>query len=487
MIRAMTSMPLPELSAILFAAYLVWVLVIGLGLVLQRRSPAATLGWLFALLAMPYIGVLVWVLFGPRRLRRRRLRYAAIREFVDRATLDIGKTALPESLGDEIRSRYRQLMTLASRLNQPAPARADDVTLYFHGDECYDAIALAIESASHHVHLEYYIWDPGGASDRILLLLIARAQAGVAVKVLVDDLGSGDADDTYFAPLVAAGGQVAWFNPVRFTRLRPTIANFRTHRKIVVCDGVVGFTGGMNLSQKQSALSAGDASWRDTHVRITGAPVAALQRVFLEDWQYAAGTAAITPELFPRRFDSGTGPIVQIIASGPDSTDFAIYRFMFAAITSARSTIRLASAYFIPDDAILEALKAAALRGIHVQVMVPARGDSRLVAAAARSYFDELTRTGIEVHEYGPAMMHAKTLSIDGVLGVVGTANTDNRSFRLNFEVVAAVFDPSVARALEVQFRSDLDRCTRYRPMYDRGRFGPRLAAASARLFSPLL
>ncbi len=475
------------LPALFFLAYLVWVLVVGIGLVLQRRSPVATLGWLFALLALPYVGIIVWVLFGPRLMERRRLRFANIRRRVDHASIDFHKTAFATDIGEEMRGRFRQLVTLATRLRQSRPARAEAVDLYFDGDAFFVALEEDIAKARHHIHIEVYIWEPGPVADRLLARLCDQAQKKIAVRVLVDDVGSGKATEHYFAPLLAAGGEVAWFNPVRFSRIRPTLANFRTHRKIVVCDGAVGFTGGMNFSSVHSTFSAGDSSWRDTHMRLVGAPVAALQRIFLEDWNFAGGQCTIVSAFFPDCRASIDGPIVQIISSGPDTSDYAIQRFMFSAITTARESIRLTTAYFIPDEATLEALKAAALRGVDIQLLVPHRGDSRLVTAAARSYFDELTRSGIKVFEYGPAMLHAKSLAVDNALAIVGTANTDSRSFRLNFEVIAAIFDRSVAEQLSARFNLDLSSSKRYKPMYDRGKLLPRLTAATARLFSPLL
>ncbi len=479
---------LGEVLILLGLAYALWALFVAVSLIMQRHSPVATLGWLLALLALPYVGILIWVFFGPRRVRRRRLNFAAARQSVERAAHDIRRGTLPADVGEEVRTRYRQLMLLAATLRQPPPSRATGIELYFGGDECYRAIESAVAAARRHIHIEYYIWEPGELVDRILDRLCERARAGVEVKVLVDDVGSGKADAKYFARLTDCGGQVCWFNPLRFSHFRPTMANFRTHRKIVVCDGLVAFTGGMNLSAVHSVMSSGDIGWRDTHMRITGAPASALQRVFLEDWYYAAKTQVkIGADYFPEAPAAPDGPLVQIIASGPDTSDYAILRFMFTAITSAREHIRLTTAYFVPDEATLEALKAAALRGVDVQLLVPRKGDSRLVTAAARSYFDELTRAGIKVFEYGPPMLHAKTLSTDGALAIVGTANTDNRSFRLNFEVVAAVFDPQTAKALDAQFDRDLADARQYKPRYERETPFQRFTAGFARLFAPLL
>lgn len=500
-------LPASDVGWILFGVYLLWVVFAGASLVLARRSPVATLAWIVALLFLPYVGVLVYVFFGPRRLVRKKRLYHAARRRIDEATgryepVRRDGRALPE----DIRVRYRQLAHLAERLEQLPPARAESVAFYNAGESAYAAMEEAISGARHHLHLEYYIWDPGPVGDRFRDLLVERARAGVAVKLIVDDVGSPKAGARYFAPLVEAGGEVAWFNPVRLTRFKPTLLNFRTHRKIVIVDGRIGFLGGMNISDRQTSRRRGgsigsatfasmgsgdaanpdDAGWRDTHMRFTGPPVAALQRVFLEDWHFAAEACPVPPEFFPTWSDAAEGPAIQIIASGPDDDHFAIQRFVFAAVATARQTIRLTTPYFIPDEPLLEALKAAALRGVDVALLVPAKSDSRLVSAAAQSYFDELSAAGVSIHEYGPAMLHAKTFVVDDTIAAVGTANLDVRSFRLNFEVMAAIYDPATARGLAETFADDLRSAAKYVPGTRRS-LANRLACGGARLLSPVL
>ena len=238
---------------ILTIAYLAWAVAVIVALILARRSSAATLAWALALLALPYVGAAVYLFFGPRRLYRKKLRYARARRQIRQVAPGLG-TAAGGGMGEEIRVRYRQLARLATELGQPAPLRADEpVTLYIDGDDCYAAIEAAIRAATDHVHVEYYIWDPGRAGDRLRDALAERARAGVKVRLLLDDVGSGGASDDYFSTLTRAGGELAWFNPLRISRFKPTLLNFRTHRKIVVVDGRIGFTGGMNVSDVQSS------------------------------------------------------------------------------------------------------------------------------------------------------------------------------------------------------------------------------------------
>jgi len=263
--------------------------------------------------------------------------------------------------------------------------------------------------------------------------------------------------------------------------------NFRTHRKIVVCDGRIGFTGGINICDDQAAAVTGDRAWRDTHLRIEGPPVGDLQLAFLEDWHFATGSAPCTRDYFPERDAPATGPWVQILASGPDEDSYAIEKFCFAAIAGAQRRVLITTPYFVPNEPLLLALMTAAQRGVGVQILVPQRSDSRLVTAAARSYFEELVRVGVRVHEYASSMLHAKTLVVDDV-ALVGTANMDNRSFRLNFELAAALFDAGLAELLAETFRADLQHAVEYRLRTARRTpVWQRMSEATARLLSPLL
>jgi cardiolipin synthase len=266
------------------------------------------------------------------------------------------------------------------------------------------------------------------------------------------------------------------------------LINFRTHRKIVVCDGRVGFTGGANVCEWHSESLAGPQAWRDTHLKIEGLPVLCLQTVFLEDWHFATGSAPAGEGYFPAEETPAAGPWVQIIASGPDHDLYAIHKFYFAAIAGARERVLVSTPYFVPDASIYSALVTAALRGVEVRLLVPKQGDHKLVGAAARSYFDDLARAGVVIYEYGPPMLHAKTLVVDRQIGVIGTANIDNRSFRLNFEIVAAVYDQGTASRLAALFDSDLAKAHKY--SLREARKAPlwqRMTESTARLFSPLL
>src|SRR5262249_28675074 len=261
-----------------------------------------------------------------------------------------------------------------------------------------------------------------------------------------------------------------------------------THRKIVVCDGRVGFTGGMNITDVHTAEFTGDRAWRDTHIRVAGSAVRALQRTFVDDWYFATEKLPdMGVDYFPAA--DAVGPrIVQVLAWGPDAAVFPIQRSFFTAINTASERLYVTTPYFIPDEPILAALVSAALRGIDVRLLIPRRGDSRLIDLAARSYLPELLQAGVRVYEYLPRFVHAKTMAIDDSIAIIGSANLDNRSFRLNFEVAALVFDSAINEALTQAFHTDLEAAREFKASdLEDAPFLARLGQAGARLLSPLL
>ena len=303
--------------------------------------------------------------------------------------------------------------------------------------------------------------------------------------MLVDSVGAG-VNAVFFSELVAAGGHYARFNPPRLG-LRLRLLNFRSHRKIVVIDGEVGYLGGMNVCDEQTSGVDGESPWRDTQLRIEGEAVRWLQRSFLENWQFSTPSPMpIEPEYFPSQPRGDHW--LQIVRGGPDRAVFPIHEFFFTAIAGADERIWISSPYLVPDEATLLAIRSAAHRGVDVRLLVPVCGDSRLVAAAVRSYYDDWLACGARVFEYGPAMLHAKTMVVDRELAVVGSANVDNRSFRLNFEIVAAIYGEEAADALAEEFEEDLEKAREVLPrdLASRSRLRV-LGEVGARLFSALL
>ncbi len=456
-------------------------IVMAFAIVQQRRSPAATIAWLMVLVMIPIGGWLVYRLIGPLRLERKKLRRKKTRLMMDEA---VGALTEIEAASPAHRE---QLGKIAIAAGEAPPLRGTAVELYTEGEATYAAIAVAIAAAQHHVHLEYYIWEKDRVGTRLRDQLVGKARAGVEVRVLVDGTGSSRARGAFWKPLVEAGGKVAVFNPVHVFALRRPRIDFRLHRKTVVCDGLVGFSGGINVTEDETREFTGATAWRDTHARLEGPAVLALQRIFAEDWLYASGEELVF-ELGAAYFPVQPGPgheVVQVVASGPDLATFAIHKIYFAAINQAVARVWLTTPYFVPDEPILSALVSAAMRGVDVRVLVPAKGDSRLVDLAARSYLPELTAAGARVFEYQPRFVHAKTFVIDNDIAIVATANLDNRSFRLDFEVATVIYGTKIAAELDAIFRADLEHCIELAPP-SLG-FWSRFAVSAARLLSPLL
>lgn len=455
-----------------------WVVSVAIWVATDRRAPASTLAWIVTLAFLPVVGVPVYWMFGPRRLERRRTRYTLLQRSLHASLEEIA--ARPDIPSDIARP-----VQLATRLDEAPVSTARSLTVYRSGSEAFAAIAAAVEGARHHLHLESYIWDDDVTGRALRDLLVERAKAGVEVRVLVDGMGAA-VRERFFSPLLAAGGEFARFNPPSLG-LRSRLLNFRTHRKILVADGKVGFLGGMNVSDAQTVGQHGEPPWRDTHLRIEGQAVRWLQRAFCENWQFAARRAMpVTSTYFPE--EPPGGDWLQIVRSGPDRTVFPIHELLFSAIAAADSRVWITCPYLVPDEAMTTAICSAAHRGVDVRLLVPIEGDSRLVAAAVRSYFDDWLAAGARVFEYRPAMLHAKTVVIDRELAVIGSSNLDNRSFRLNFEIVAAIYGTTLADQLAAGFEEDLRRSREVHPSQRlRRRPSARLAEAGARLFSALL
>lgn len=456
-----------------WAAYLVW---LGAWIVLQKREPAATISWLISLAALPYLGFLVYYVFGPQKISRHRARRR--RHGATLPGADAGS-------GDE---EIKELRSLALATTGIAPTTARDVRLLVDGGAKYPALLEDLGRARHHLHLEYYIFNPDRTGTALRDVLAERARAGVQVRLLLDAMGSKACHARFLAPLLDAGAEVAWFHPARPWMLwkRPWV-NLRMHRKIVVIDGRIAYTGGMNITDEQDERLRDDA-YRDLHLRIEGDAVRPLQVLFVEDWAYATRSRDFIGDVARAMPEPQPGPIAsQVLASGPDSGWEAIHRVHVGAVHAASRRVWLATPYFVPGEAAMMALTSAALAGLDVRLLVPKMSDSRLVTWCVRSYYDELLAAGVKVYEYGPRMLHTKALLVDDAVALIGSANFDHRSFRLNFEVTMLFDDAGVVDRLARLFEHDLSSAPRVRNDRQRPLLRARLPEALARLMSPLL
>jgi cardiolipin synthase len=467
---------------IFVASYFLWVVVACASLLLEKRSPTATLAWIFAFIALPVASGLYYMAFGPRRLQRRRKRYGIVRGALKRQDKQAHE-------GVKLPVDAAALAAVATKLDQGEAAFASSVELLDDGDAKLAAIEREVANAHHHLHFEYYIWEPDHVGTYVRDLLVAAAKRKIEVRVLYDSVGSPNVGPKFWKPLAEAGGEVRPFNRLRMSIASVHLHNFRTHRKIAVVDGHVGFLGGINMHDPETPTRSGKDAWRDQHACIHGEPTHRIQRLFLENWNYSGGEFKLTASNLAKYFPplrASHGVPLQIIASGPDDTTAPLYAFFLTAFSTARKRIWIETPYLIPDEPLEAALRIADLRGVDVQIIVPKEGDSKIVTAASRTYCESLRKAGIRIFEYGPPMLHSKTMVIDDTVGIVGTANLDNRSFRLNFECAAAFYDGATIERLAKRFEEDR-KASRAFPAKRRPEMVTALFESIARLTSPVL
>lgn len=455
--------------------------------VLRRpREPRAMLSWILALIFLPVLGLLLYVLIGEPRLhrtrrRRRKRRLRMIHAMRERADSRAGR---PEKVPHHDHPAIHSFTRLAARIGGLPPTRGNEVGLHHDSEKMFLDLSLAIQSARSHVHMEYYIFQPDATGQAIRDLLVAKAREGVQCRLLLDFVGCWKLFPRFLRPLREAGVEVVFFMPVIPWRGRWRV-NFRNHRKIVVIDGKIGFTGSQNIGDEYAGRHR--VQWRDTHVRITGPAVHYMQEVFIEDWFFAS-RRQIGQDMqvyFPVPEAAGDH-LVQVVPSGPDLEINVLHILLLGAIGTARKSLRIATPYFVPDQAMILALQSAAHRGVRVQLLIPSQNDHPVILWAGRSFYNEIRRAGIEVYEYRHAMLHSKVIVVDDLLAVVGSANFDERSLRLNFEMSMVLYGPELAGLLYADFEQLLAQARQVQGDEPVG-FAESIKLGLARLISPLL
>ncbi len=480
-------------TALAYVALLAHILVVLGFILMDRRRPTTSLRWLLTLVFVPGLGLAFYLLFGTprsrRRARRRALRRGRLDTLLEPGALRAGFTDADRRAVDD--PRTLSMLQLARGLDVSKASTGNACDILVDGLATYRSMAEAIGAARDQIHVEFYIIRPDATGRALRDALAARARDGLEVRVLHDAVGSASLPRQFWEPLRAAGGNAAAYNPVRFFHHfgRRDRFDFRNHRKIVVVDGVVGFTGGINVGREYLGLDPGIGRWRDTHVRIRGPGVRVLQRTFAEDWFATTGEALANVHYYPEapRAEADSS-LVQLVESSPEHRWSPIHHLHYHAITLARERIWLSSPYFVPSDVLEDALMGAALRGVDVRLLVPARSDHWLLDVASRSYRPALVEAGVRIFEYARGFLHAKTMVVDEWVGTIGSANLDMRSFFLNYELNAFVYGRKFARELAAEFAADLQDAKEATAETLSGISRPRrILQAAARMLSPLL
>ncbi len=442
--------------------------------VLLRRSgrPTAAVAWLLGLSTVPPLAVISWWAFGRTRMDRR------LRSQVNRRRGFVPpRSARPSN---EARSKFEGWLPDRALENHASTSTDNEVLLLRDGRQAFARMEEAILGAKHSVHLLFYSFELDKTGLHVLELLANKAREGLAVRVLVDGFGSSRSITALRTRLTEAGASFAVFLPSRLSPITAPRLNFINHRKIVVVDERIAICGGMNIGDEYRR------TWHDIMLQISGSAVRGLSRILLEDWYFATRELVDDPSpLAPEKYTQGTD--VAVVASGPDTEPW-IHDAYFTAINRARHRLFIATPYFIPTPSILTALRTACGRGVDVRILLPSRSDVGFVQWASRSYYPSLVYAGVRIFEFGNTMVHAKALLIDDDIISVGTANVDNRSFRLNFEVCCFVSDPRLANELLGWMNEHWPLAREITPAYlaDKGTLR-RLIESAAHLMSPLL
>ena len=443
--------------------YILSILLVCLRVIYDTQNITKTVAYIMLVVFVPILGVIFYFSFGIN-YRKRKIYSKRIFDNVEvEKTLE--KQIRQEWTGistsrTETVGKYGKLANLVLNRSLSPVTDNNNVELLLNGENKFPHVLEVLKNANSHIHLEYYIFEADVIGRKIIDLLIEKAQQGVQVRVIYDDFGSRDIRRKEVARLRNAGVEAFPFYKIKLIALANRL-NYRNHRKIIVVDGKVAFVGGINISDKyiNEEGQKNALFWRDTHLKIQGPAVKTLQYIFLGDWNYCSGEQLRPDDRFFPEFDtfiSDSNKIVQIVASGPDSDTPLIMQSLFQAISLATEEILITTPYFIPGESLKDCLLIAASSGVKVKLLLPGISDSRLVNFAARSYFNRLLNAGVEIYLYQKGFVHAKTLVVDKQLAVVGTANMDIRSFDLNFEVNALVYDWEIAEQLTQTFYNDI-------------------------------
>lgn len=465
---------------------------------LENRNPSKTISWLLVLTLLPGIGFVFYLLFGENLRKRKWNRtHRAVREFLDSPEV---KEAFDQDQVDDLNhaitmeSGYfdvadRNIMQLVLNSGTAPITIHNQVDIFTEGEAKFKQMLLDIENAKDHIHLEYYIVKNSLVGNQLREALIKKAKEGVKVRFMYDDFGSWQ---LYFKPnfmhsLRKEGCEAFSYVQARFPFLHRNL-NYRNHRKICIIDGKIGYVGGINIGDEYVHRNKKFGFWRDTHLRIEGPAVYMLQLVFIVDWLIRTDRKLADSRYFPEIESPKGESIIQIATSGADSLQQTIYQAYFYAIAQAKNTIYIQTPYFIPDEALMTALKTAVLAGVDVRIMFPAHADHFTVYNASLSYLEEIMALGAKVHLYQKGFIHSKVVLVDKEVASVGTANMDIRSFMINSEINAFIYDDETVDRLYRMFYQDLEDCTTlsYDEFKNKGLI-KRLKESVCRLFSPLL
>lgn len=434
-------------TSIFIGIYVIIALAIVLSILLYGAKPTKSLAWILAIFALPVGGIFLYLLLG-----RNRRRYKLIEHQKDLFS------KLPKPNTEQINvfdGKYGKLMTLSYKNSHFPPTSGNDLKILKDGKSTFETIFRALEGATKRIHIQYYIFEDGDLATRLLNLFEQKIAHGVVVRLIYDGIGSFSLSKKYLKKLLEIGVEVYSFLPFKFGRYFYSL-NFRNHRKIIVVDGAIAFTGGINVSDKYLKGQIGLGKWHDMHLRLIGPAATQLDQVFMTDW-YLVSTKLLEaierPESYTKQPVSNE--LVQIVAGGPDDDFPVLEQTYFSMINMAKDYIYITNPYIVPGQALIRALQTAALSGVDVRLLVSEKADNQVVSWSVHSYFELFLKAGIKIYLFPDGFLHSKIMVSDDAISSIGTANLDDRSFEQNYEVNAIMYHTQIAKQLKEDFLYD--------------------------------
>ena len=467
--------------------YIISVLSTVIVILIDNKSPYKATSWLLVVLLIPFVGLIFYFLFGEE-LRRKKLiskksikRLKQISGYYD----NYHKKQFRDLIISHHLSHIKEFIYLLNNNSNSKLYDNNKIDLLNTPQKCYDDMFIEIEKAQHHIHLEYYIFKNDNVGKKFIKLLIQKAKEGVEVRMILDSVGSWSFDKKYIKKLSSNGVKLYFFLRVRFPFLTKRINN-RNHRKILIIDGKIGYTGGVNISTKYIA-PINKGIWRDMHIKIKGDSVKTLQSVFLIDWYFVSRKELIGKEYYPIIEEVGSSSC-QIVSSAPDADWETVMQAFIKLIVTAKKYIYIHTPYFIPTDSVMDALKIAGLSGVDVRIVIPKNSDINITKISSGSYIQTLLDAGIKVYQYTNGFIHSKAFLVDDLISSVGTTNMDFRSFEQNFEVNAFIYDKAFAKKLKAEFDYDFSISKLINPIaWKRRPRHVKLIEGLSRILNPLL
>lgn len=470
------------LRIILYLFYVYIILSTISVILLENRNPHKSISWLVVLIFVPFFGLFLYLIFGQDYRKRKIISQKSIQRVNMRPCAAIDIKELDDS-GIDV--DFLKLIYMLKNNSEADAYTHNKIDVYAEGENIFDSIFDAIRKAENHIHIEFFIFEDDKISNELRKLLIQKSKEGVRVRVIYDYLGSYKLSKNYLRSLRTAGVHAKPFLPFRL-RLRRSKINYRNHRKLIVIDGVVGFTGGINIADRY-LYGSSLGKWRDTVVRIEGAGVHGIQKLFLIDWYFVERKLITDEKYFPTPVKYSEN-IIQTVSSGPDTDWKAIMQGICNAIMAANNYVYIHTPYFMPNELVNGCIQMAALSGTEIRLMIPEKSDVWLSDLSASSFLGDVLEAGVRVFKYQAGMLHSKAIVIDDFVSIVGSANIDERSFIHNFEVNAFIYDEKTALQLKKLFIDDMVYCKELTlNEWNNRQRRQKMKESFARLFSPLM